>query len=181
MASQAGRSHNSKMSDQKREKLLDIQRREQLKGMLINKFKLKYGDQANISKYIDNEVAKFLKNDRLSEDNLKRLDDKINKEAELRLKKEGIVADRQSQREADARSIHSRGSQRPGTTASNRAAQAAAQNMMETQSQKSVASSRMSGASRLSKPSVAEIRGTKLGQDSQKADSRADAMSWTSS
>lgn len=54
--------------------------------------------------------------------------------------------------------------------------------MMETQSQKSVASSRMSGASRLSKPSVAEIRGTRQGPaGSQKGGSQADAMSWTSS
>jgi len=90
------------MSDIRREKLLDIQRREQLKGMLMNKFKLKYGNQQNINKYIDNEVARFLKNDRLSEDNLKRLDEKISKEADLRLKKEGIVADRKSERNNDA-------------------------------------------------------------------------------
>ena len=32
------------MSDARREKLLDIQRREQLKGMLVNKFKIKYGN-----------------------------------------------------------------------------------------------------------------------------------------
>lgn len=56
--------------------------------------------------------------------------------------------------------------------------------MLDTHSQKSVASSRMSGASRLSKPSVAEIRGTAQGpaQGSQRgADSQADGMSWTSS
>lgn len=33
------------MSDQRKERLMDIQKREQLKGMLINKFKLKYGDK----------------------------------------------------------------------------------------------------------------------------------------
>jgi len=88
----------------------------------MNKFKLKYGNQQNINKCIDNEVARFLKNDRLSEDNLKRLDEKISKEADLRIKKEGIVADRKSERNADAFSQKSRGSQRPGTTASNRAA-----------------------------------------------------------
>jgi len=38
----------------------------------------------------------------------------------------------------------------------------------------------MSGASRLSKPSVAEIRGTRQGPPSQKA-SQVDAMSWMSS
>jgi predicted HNH restriction endonuclease len=95
--------------------------------MLINKFKLKYGNNATITKYIDNEVAKFLKNDRLSEDNLKRLDEKINKEADLRAKKEGIVADRQSQKEGDARSTISRGSQRQG-----KALNAAALNILDT-------------------------------------------------
>jgi len=126
MASEAGRSQGSKMSGARREKLLDIQRREKLKGMLMNKFKLKYGEKAQIGKYIDNEVAKFLKNDRLSEDNLKRLDERIGKETDLRNKKEGILLDRKS--EVDQRSIASRGSQRPSTTAAlgNRAAQAAA-------------------------------------------------------
>jgi len=58
------------MTEARKEKLMDIQKREQLKGMLINKFKVKYGDKGNISKYIDNEVARFLKNDRLTEANL---------------------------------------------------------------------------------------------------------------
>lgn len=53
--------------------------------MLVNKFKLKYGkNSSNIASYIDNEVTRFLKNDRLTEDNLKRLDDKIMKESDLR-------------------------------------------------------------------------------------------------
>jgi hypothetical protein len=81
--------------------------------MLINKFKLKYGDKPSISKYIDNEVDKFLKNDRLTEDNLKRLDNKILKESELRDKKEMIMDDRKSQKSRA-------GSQRPGSTASRR-------------------------------------------------------------
>jgi len=65
------------MSEQRRERLMDIQKREQLKGMLVNKFKLKYGDKPNLSKYIDNEVAKYLKNDRLTEESLRQLDTKI--------------------------------------------------------------------------------------------------------
>jgi hypothetical protein len=85
--SQAGK---SQMSDARRERLLDIQKREQLKGLLVNKFKVKYGDRPNIAAYIDNEVQKFLKNDRLTEDNLKKLDDKILREAELRDKKDHI-------------------------------------------------------------------------------------------
>lgn len=65
--------------------------------MLINKFKLKYGDKPTLSKYIDNEVTRFLKNGRLTEDNLRNLDVKINKEAELRDKREAILGDRKSQ------------------------------------------------------------------------------------
>ena len=80
----------------KKEKLLDIQKREQLKGMLIQKFKLKYGDKPQITKFIDNEVVKFLKNDRLTEDTLRNLDSKIMKEIALRDKKEAIVDDRKS-------------------------------------------------------------------------------------
>ena len=79
--SQAG-SRGSKMSGVRRERLQEIQKREQLKGMLINKFKLKYGNKPNISKYIDNEVHRFLNNDRLTEDNLKNLDTKIGREAD---------------------------------------------------------------------------------------------------
>ena len=88
MATQSQRSGTapkSQMSESKRERLLDIQKREQLKGMLVNKFKLKYGKNSqNIASYIDNEVTRFLKNDRLTEDNLKRLDEKISKESDLR-------------------------------------------------------------------------------------------------
>ncbi len=126
------------MSDSRRERLLDIQKREQLKGMLVNKFKIKYAQKdANLNNYIDNEVTKFLKNDRLTEDNLKKLDDKISKETDLRLKKQDILDDRKSQRS------------RPGTTAS----QKQGLDNLETKSVRSVASSRMSGASRISKQS----------------------------
>ncbi len=83
-------------AEAKREKLIDIQKREQLKGMLINKFKLKYGDKPTISKFIDNEVAKYLKNDRLTEETLRNLDSKIMKEHTLRDKKEAIQDDRKS-------------------------------------------------------------------------------------
>ena len=75
---------------------MDIQKREQLKGMLINKFKLKYGDKPSLAKYIDNEVARFFKNGRLTEDNLRNLDTKINKEADLREKRSAILDDHKS-------------------------------------------------------------------------------------
>jgi hypothetical protein len=91
------------MTDKRREKLMDIQKREQLKGMLINKFKVKYGNKPQLSSYINNEVAKFLKNDRLTETNLQGLDTKINREAELRGKKEDIL----SQRSGKAGSVRS--------------------------------------------------------------------------
>jgi len=55
--------------------------------MLIHKFKLKYGNKPNISSYIDNEVSKYLKNSRLTEQSLKILDEKINKESSIRDKK----------------------------------------------------------------------------------------------
>ncbi len=91
------------MSDARRERLLDIQKREQLKGLLVNKFKVKYGDKPTLAKYIDNEVQKFLKNDRLTEDNLKKLDDRILKEADLRDKKGEILDDRKSERSNGSR------------------------------------------------------------------------------
>ena len=72
---------------------MEIQKREQLKGMLLNKFRLKYGNKPTISRYIDNEVQRFLANDRLTEGNLKNLDIKIGKELDNRDKKEQILDD----------------------------------------------------------------------------------------
>ena len=100
--------------------------------MLINKFKLKYGDKPNLGKYIDNEVTRFMKNGRLTEDNLRNLDGKINKEAHLRNRKDAILSDHKSQRSASqkASSVH----RKP----------AAAANNFDTKSVRSVASSRQS-------------------------------------
>lgn len=89
-------SKKSMTTEAKRERLVEIQKREQLKGLLINKFKLKYGTQQNLDKFIGTEVQKFLTNDRLTEANLKNLDLKIAKEAELREKKDQIMDDRRS-------------------------------------------------------------------------------------
>ena len=89
MATRSSKSaEGSRISETRKERLMDIQKREQLKGMLINKFKLKYGDKPQISKFIDNEVTRYLKNDRLTEDTLRNLDGKISKEAGLRDRKE---------------------------------------------------------------------------------------------
>lgn len=76
--------------------------------MLCNKFKLKYGGKGDLAKFIDNEVQKFLSNDRLTEQNLKQLDLKIMKEAESRDKKSQILDDRRSQRSQSAYSKVSR-------------------------------------------------------------------------
>ena len=84
VGSAAGSQKGSQMSNARRERLQEIQKREQLKGMLVTKFKLKYGNQQNLSRFIDNEVHKFLANDRLTELNLKNLDSKIGKEADKR-------------------------------------------------------------------------------------------------
>ena len=84
------------MSESRRARLVEIQKREQLKGMLINKFKLKYGNRGNLANFIQNEVHKFLANDRLTEANLKNLDGKIQKEADQRDKRSEILDDRKS-------------------------------------------------------------------------------------
>ncbi len=76
------KSGGSRMSQARREKLQGIQKREQLKGMLVNKFKAKYG--AKQSAAISNQVDKFLNENRLTEENLKKLDDKIGREQEKR-------------------------------------------------------------------------------------------------
>jgi hypothetical protein len=76
--------------------------------MLINKFKLKYGEKPNLNKFIENEVQKFLTNDRLTEANLKNLDSKIGKEADNRDKKSAILAEVRSQRSVSAYSNASR-------------------------------------------------------------------------
>jgi hypothetical protein len=102
------------MSEARRQRLMEIQKREQIKGLLMSKFKLKYGNKPTIARYIDNEVQKFLVNDRLTERNLVQLDDKIAREAELREKKGAIINDRQS-----GRALSQAGSQRSHLTGPN--------------------------------------------------------------
>ena len=53
-----------------------------MKGLLVSKFKLKYGNKPGFSKYITAEVIRFLANDRLTEGNLRILDEKIGKAVE---------------------------------------------------------------------------------------------------
>lgn len=83
----ASKSQKSGYSGMSKEKLTEIRSREQLKGMLVEKFKKKYGAQNNkseLANIINFEVNKFVKNNRLTEENLKRLDDNILRQAELK-------------------------------------------------------------------------------------------------
>jgi hypothetical protein len=57
---------------------------------------MKYGNKPTLNKFIDNEVQKFLANDRLTEANLKGLDTKIGREADNRDKKSAILSDMRS-------------------------------------------------------------------------------------
>jgi hypothetical protein len=45
VGSAAGSQRGSQMGESRRERLQEIQKREQLKGMLITKFKMKYGNK----------------------------------------------------------------------------------------------------------------------------------------
>ncbi|OMJ73298.1 hypothetical protein SteCoe_28050 [Stentor coeruleus] len=69
----------TKLSEQQKARLLKLQEREELKGLLVNKFKKKYGNNAG---FIDKEVENFMKQETLTEANLQKLDDKIKKKAE---------------------------------------------------------------------------------------------------
>ena len=95
-----------------------------------------------------------MKNDRLTEDNLKKLDERILKECELRDKKGAIIDDRRSNNSGGAPRASS---QRPGATGQ----------QLET---RSVASSHISGASRLSR----------AGRKDATAAKQFDTQSWRS-
>lgn len=87
------------MSESRRTKLEEIQKREQLKGMLITKFRSKYGNQnESLQNYIDDQVQRFMNANRLTESNLKELDEKIQYEKFHLDKREAIIADRKVKR-----------------------------------------------------------------------------------
>ena len=71
------KSGSSAISDQRRERLLKLKHREELKGKLLTKFLAKYGNRRRAS-FIKEEVEKALNDLPLTEENLKHLDDKIN-------------------------------------------------------------------------------------------------------
>jgi hypothetical protein len=61
-----------------REKLINLQKREKLKGLLITKFMKKYGIK-NPEKLLQEEISKFLEGEKLTDADLKRLDEKLRK------------------------------------------------------------------------------------------------------
>lgn len=66
----------SKSQAQNPDKLINIQRREKLKNLLIVKFMKKYGIK-DPEYILQSEISNFLKNEQLNEADLKRLDEKI--------------------------------------------------------------------------------------------------------
>jgi hypothetical protein len=71
------KSVSSGMSDQRREKLMKLKHREELKGKLVTKFLAKYGNRRRPS-FIEQEVESALAGLPLTEENLKKLDERIN-------------------------------------------------------------------------------------------------------
>ena len=61
-----------------RERLINLQKREKLKGLLITKFMQKYGIK-NPELFLEPEITKFLQNEKLNDSDLKKLDSKIHK------------------------------------------------------------------------------------------------------
>lgn len=70
---------NSKLPNAQRERLLAIQQREQLKGLIVNKFLEKYNakNKGQYSAFVDKQVNEFIKNEKLTEENLKKLEARI--------------------------------------------------------------------------------------------------------
>lgn len=67
--------------------------------MLITKFRSKYGNQnESLQNYIDDQVQRFMNANRLTESNLKELDEKIQYEKFHLDKREAIIADRKVKR-----------------------------------------------------------------------------------
>jgi hypothetical protein len=59
-----------------RDKLINIQKREKLKGLLITKFMKKYGIK-NPESILEQEISKFLLGEKLTDNDLKNLDEKL--------------------------------------------------------------------------------------------------------
>jgi hypothetical protein len=70
--------HMHSKSQNPREKLVNMQKREKLKGLLITKFMKKYGIK-NAESFLQQEISKFLEGEVLTDGDLKRLDEKLRK------------------------------------------------------------------------------------------------------
>ena len=70
----------SRLTDDRKARLLKLQEREELKGLLISKFKKKYGG----AEFINKEVENFIKSETLTEANLRKLDDKLAQKYEFK-------------------------------------------------------------------------------------------------
>ena len=66
----------SRSQAQNPDKLINVQRREKLKNLLITKFMKKYGIK-DPEYILQSEISNFLKNEQLTEADLKKLDEKI--------------------------------------------------------------------------------------------------------
>ncbi len=72
-----GPKYNPKLSQKRRDKLIALQQKEQLKSLLISKFLQKYGKVKGNKEFIAREVNAILKSGKITETNLKNLEDKI--------------------------------------------------------------------------------------------------------
>ena len=72
-----GPKYNPKLSQKRRDKLIALQQKEQLKSLLVSKFVEKYGKVKGNKEFIAREVNSLLKSGKITETNLKALEDKI--------------------------------------------------------------------------------------------------------
>ena len=72
-----------------KERLVNLQKREKLKGLLITKFMKKYGIK-NPEKILEDEISKFLQGEKLNDADLQRLDAKIHRMLMDKKSREGL-------------------------------------------------------------------------------------------
>ena len=71
------------------ERLINLQKREKLKDLLITKFMQKYGIE-NPEEILEDEITKFLQGEKLNDVDLKRLDAKVRNILKLKNSKEQL-------------------------------------------------------------------------------------------
>ena len=67
----------SQMSDARRQRLLNLQKRERLKALLVRKFRMKYGTGGQVAKLIDAAVEQFVQLRKVTEGDLQALERKV--------------------------------------------------------------------------------------------------------